>query len=151
MRFVPPLLFALAASLLGCDSLWGRANRDRSTSDVHAIHSVAGIPADSLRRESIGTTRDIECRLHADATTVRRIVSALALTPVDRHEAGGLGAFVWQRAPGDVAASWASDDFAISGRPAVLRLDGGGAFEYLLLFHSPDSADVRHLLSYSYG
>lgn len=145
-------LLVLAPPLVGCERAWDLANRRRAAADVRALLTAASIPADTLDCHMVGTTRGVECRLGVEASAVARLAATLALTPVDRRSAEGTAATARDETPTELAGHAESlATFAVTGRPAVLRLANGTAFEHLILFHEASSATAWLRLTYSYG
>jgi len=150
---VSRLGLVLVVSLLaGCETLWKAGQGRASASDVRAVLAGAAIPTEGLDCEMVGATRDVECRMQAGPEAARRIASGLRLTAIDASSPPSLAAFVRQRAPHEVASTKGSIlAFVTTGRPEVLRLKRGTAFEYLVLYWDPGTNVVWFRLSYSYG
>ena len=141
-----------AAGLVGCDRLWDAVNRRSAMSDVRAVLSSSGVGTETLSCRSLPASRDVECRLKGGPAEVQRLAKALSLTPVEAGTADALGSFVEQHRPrGLPPLPTSAAVFAATGRPGVLRLANGSAFEFLLLFRDPASDTLWLRLSYSYG
>jgi len=106
----------------------------------------------------IGGTRSGYCVLPADATQVVSWADTLGLSAraVSLQDVATLPPLASEVPVGCLDESTLEGieglpAYWITGRPAALKLEGGGQFEYLLLIHDPAAASVCLQASYAYG
>ena len=143
---------------LSCDRAWDAANRRAARADVKALLAAHGAPDLAPDCTMVGVSRDVECEFSATAEDLTHLVSGLSLRPVDsgsslQDDIANLN----RRLPGPSRCvehfrHWPNVRlYSATGRPPQLRLDGGSAFEFLLLYHDVSTSRACAWLSYSYG
>lgn len=149
------LSLALACVLLvGCDSLWNAVNRSGLEDDVRALLKTAAVVPTHLECNTVGSAREGSCSLRMSASEVESVIRVLALENISPSSAtpSPLARIVARGAPGCVDGAFASlEAFGIAGRPSVLRLSGGSAFEFLVLTFNKSTGRACVLVSYAYG
>jgi len=149
------LSIALACLLLvGCDSLWNSVNRSGLETDMREILKAAAVVPSHLDCTMVGSTRDGSCSLRMSPSEVESVIRALALENISpsSETPSPLARLVARGDPGCVVGDSAPlEAFGIAGRPPVLRLPSGSAFEYLILTFSTSTGQACVHVSYAYG
>ena len=141
--------------LLGCEPLWNAANRAGLESDVRDLLKKAKVVPQRLDCRMVGSTRDASCSLRLSQAEAAAVIQALALGRIN-SSSGALSSPAHPSAvAGPSCVVGASAPLAAFGstdrRPNALRLDGGSAFEYLLLTYKQSTGQACLQLSHSYG
>ncbi|MFM7361524.1 MAG: hypothetical protein ACKO8I_07165 [Cyanobacteriota bacterium] len=140
--------------LIGCAALWNPAQRGGLDADVHQLLSAAGVTPAQLDCRMLGATRDGECTLRLPPSAAGALIRGLRLEaiPADAAATSSLSLLVRLKGPGCAAAlSGPIERHGSADRPALLRLAGGSAFEYLLLSFDSRSQQACLQVSYAYG
>jgi hypothetical protein len=147
-----PLITAiLAMGMFGCDAVWNAANRGTAEADLRAIFEKVGVPIQVQRCRMIGTTRDAICGLSASPDEIRRAVASLGMQPVTPNRGLPATAPELCAEAGRFAAGEPVMAYGAAGRPAILMLGHGGAFESLYLFYDERTGHGCARIAYSYG
>lgn len=156
MRIAAVLVILIA--LTACNPLWNQANRSGLESDVvELLERGYGVDARPECR-MVGRTRTGTCILSTSADQVTRLVDSLDLQEITSPpDPGQTSTISLLEAEGGCVSRPAFDDretsevyYEIDGR-SKLRLSSGRAFEYLLLYHRPETAELCIQVSYAYG
>lgn len=149
------LLFVAAVLALACDRAWDAANRGAATADVKALLAAHGAPDVTPECKMAGVSRNVECIFDATVEDAMNLVSGLSLRPVDSSSSLQDGVGTKPTAVSGCVEAFRGGPnvrlYGVTGRPPQLRLAGGSAFEFLLLYHDVSASRACVQLSYAYG
>lgn len=137
------LLWLVAA--VGTPLLAGGCSVDNGLpADLAAHLATHGVPLRIKRSHAPLTDRAGVVVIARDTALEQRIVLAFGLTRIERDDVRFA-----RRIPADLATRPDLAVWGVEGRPASLRLQGGGQLEYLYLITTADEASL--LAEYAYG
>lgn len=137
-----------------CVLLGGVANISRVEADVSELMQTAAVSPRNLQCGMASSARAATCNASLSPQDVSAIVSALGLKRIyPAEQETGSWALHLAKAGPDCPFKDATKPptFGVVGRPEVLRLSSGTAFEYLVIAHDAGTGQACIQVGYSYG
>ncbi len=153
-RFLLCCISAFAVvSLNGCAALWDLGNQGALEKDFLSTIEKTGVKIDHADCHMIDKTRSAVCDFDASDEQINEIVRGLGL--VEAKEGEFKLDLELSNASGALGSEFGKNPqvkaYALRGRPGVLKLPGGGQFEYFHLFHVAGTKRSSSCVSYASG